>query len=268
MATRSSSRLRPPKPLEPAAPTGNRHPRLRFSSSSGHRRCPDRAMRQGIVPGLSRAPAAAPSPIPSNAGATIGLRRRRPDFYSPISAARRVAAGAHRRRVHAHRQSARHRSRPEHSAPRSTRMRFDRLQLTAWALLRRSPASPDRDRLPAAGTLGGSQAGARLNYNVTRQIAAPLRTSSDVGRRGGEVAAGVRVQPLVSIPVWLTAERRQRSAATAAGATPSRFSPRAAYTIGRFRGGSRSMPISRRAWSGCSSRDRFIDGGSRDPARV
>jgi hypothetical protein len=30
-----------------------------------------------------------------------------------------------------------------------------------------------------------------------------------VGRRGGEVAAGVRVRPLVDIPVWLTAERRQ-----------------------------------------------------------
>ena len=34
--------------------------------------------------------------------------------------------------------------------------------------------------------------------------------SSEVGRRGGEVAAGIRVHPLVQIPVWLTAERRQR----------------------------------------------------------
>src|SRR5206468_4071011 len=60
------------------------------------------------------------------------------------------------------------------------------------------------------GTLGGSQAGSRLTYNFTRQIAASLRTSSDVGRRGGEVAAGVRVQPLGGIPLWVTAERRQR----------------------------------------------------------
>jgi hypothetical protein len=47
-------------------------------------------------------------------------------------------------------------------------------------------------------------------YNFTRQIAASVRTSSEVGRRGGEVAAGVRVQPIGGLPVWLTAERRQR----------------------------------------------------------
>jgi hypothetical protein len=34
--------------------------------------------------------------------------------------------------------------------------------------------------------------------------------SSEVGRRGGEVAAGVRIRPLIGVPVWLTAERRQR----------------------------------------------------------
>ena len=37
-----------------------------------------------------------------------------------------------------------------------------------------------------------------------------MRTTSDVGRRGGEFAAGVRVQPIAGIPVWITAERRQR----------------------------------------------------------
>ena len=66
--------------------------------------------------------------------------------------------------------------------------------------------------LASGGTLGGSQAGARLTYNFTRRIAATLRTTQRVGRRGGEVAAGVRIQPLGGIPVWLTAERRQRSA--------------------------------------------------------
>jgi hypothetical protein len=137
----------------------------------------------------------------------------------------------------------------------------DRLQLTAWALLRPQQSGVAGGRsLAAGGSLGGSQAGARLTYNVTRQIAANFRSSSDVGRRGGEVAAGVRVQPLLGIPVWLTAERRQR--------------------IGRFGGGrnafalflegvyDQSMP-----WRftldgylqggvvGLHSRDRFIDGG-------
>ena len=89
--------------------------------------------------------------------------------------------------------------------------RLDRLQLSSWALLRGrqgqllGPAS-----LANGGQLGGSQAGARLTYAFTRQVAASLRTSSDVGRRGAEFAAGLRVQPLISLPVWVTAERRQR----------------------------------------------------------
>jgi len=88
---------------------------------------------------------------------------------------------------------------------------LDRLQLTAWALLRNQQqgiAGPQS--LATRGTLGGSQAGARITYLVTRQIAATLRTSTEVGRRGGEIAGGVRVQPLLGLPLWLTAERRQR----------------------------------------------------------
>jgi hypothetical protein len=45
---------------------------------------------------------------------------------------------------------------------------------------------------------------------LTRQVAATFRTSSDLGRRGFEVAGGVRLRPLVSLPVWVIAERRQR----------------------------------------------------------
>ncbi|HET9812645.1 MAG TPA: hypothetical protein VFP57_03175 [Sphingomicrobium sp.] len=88
---------------------------------------------------------------------------------------------------------------------------LDRVQLSAWALLRgRQGAILGTPSLAAGGTLGGSQAGSRLIYNFTRQIAATLRTSSNVGRRGAEVAAGIRVQPVSGVPVWLTAERRQR----------------------------------------------------------
>jgi len=91
------------------------------------------------------------------------------------------------------------------------RNRIDRLQLTTWALLRAQSAGiAGAESLASGGSLGASQAGARLSYNVTRQVAATLRSTSAVGRRGGEVAAGVRIQPVAGIPLWVDAERRQR----------------------------------------------------------
>ncbi|QIK78941.1 hypothetical protein G7077_08570 [Sphingomonas piscis] len=88
--------------------------------------------------------------------------------------------------------------------------KFDRLQLTAWALLRgrQSLGSPPSS-LASGGTLGGSQAGARLTYRFTPELAASLRTTSAVGTSQSEVAAGIRVTPLRSLPLSITAERRQ-----------------------------------------------------------
>jgi len=84
---------------------------------------------------------------------------------------------------------------------------LDRLQLSTWALLRGRPGSGS---LANGGTLGGSQAGARLTYAFDPRIAASLRSSSPVGgSRGGEVAAGVKLTPFPSIPVAVTVERRQ-----------------------------------------------------------
>lgn len=85
--------------------------------------------------------------------------------------------------------------------------RLDRLQMSSWALLR---GPPGPEALAAGGTLGGSQAGARLTYAFNRWIAASLRTTSPVGgSRGAEVAGGIRVTPFRSIPFAITAERRQ-----------------------------------------------------------
>ena len=99
---------------------------------------------------------------------------------------------------------------PGQSVPVLEPRRIDRWQLTTWALLRNQQTGiAGSHSLAAGGQLGASQAGARLMYNLTRQIALAARTSSEVGRRGGEIAAGVRVQPFAHIPVWLTAERRQ-----------------------------------------------------------
>jgi hypothetical protein len=138
---------------------------------------------------------------------------------------------------------------------------IDRLQLTAWALLRaQSPAVAGSQSLASGGSLGASQAGSRLTYNVTRQIAATLRTSSDVGRRGGEVAAGLRVQPVAGIPVWIDAERRQRLGRYGGG--------RSAFAL-FFEAGvyDRPMPLHfllntylQGGVVGVRSRDKFIDG--------
>jgi hypothetical protein len=95
--------------------------------------------------------------------------------------------------------------------------RLNRLSLTTWALLRQIPAGtplPD-DSLASGGTLGGSQAGARLAYAFNRALAASLRVTSNIGGvSGSEVALGMRWTPLRSIPVAITAERRQRIGGT------------------------------------------------------
>ena len=85
--------------------------------------------------------------------------------------------------------------------------KFDRLQLSAWALLR---GSWGPGALATGGTLGGSQVGGRLTYHFSPTLAASLRSSSSVGGvRYAEVAAGVRWKPLASVPIALNLERRQ-----------------------------------------------------------
>jgi hypothetical protein len=139
---------------------------------------------------------------------------------------------------------------------------LDRLQLSAWSLLRSQQAGvAGSQSLASIGSLGASQAGARLTYNFTHQVAATLRSSSNVGRRGGEVAAGVRLQPLRGIPLWINAERRQRIGRYGGG--------RNAFAL-FFEGGvyDRPMPMHflldgyvQGGVVGFHSRDRFIDGG-------
>lgn len=99
---------------------------------------------------------------------------------------------------------------PGESAPMLEQPRVDRVQLTTWALLRSQQTGIAGSRsLAPGGQLGASQAGARLLYNLNRLLALSGRLSSEVGHRGGEGAIGVRVHPLVHIPIWLNAERRQ-----------------------------------------------------------
>ena len=140
----------------------------------------------------------------------------------------------------------------------ASKARLDRLQLSAWALLRGQPGPAS---LATGGTLGGSQAGARLTYNISPLLAASLRSSSPVGgARGGEIAAGIRVTPFRSIPISMTAERRQAIGSTGGG--------RSAFAL-FLEGGVYQRPI---AWGfdldayaqggvvGIRSRDLFADG--------
>lgn len=148
---------------------------------------------------------------------------------------------------------------PMQSTPVLAAHRLDRWQVSAWALVRNQQGIVGPQSLASSGNLGGSQAGARLTYALNRQIAASFRTSSDLARRGFEVAAGARVQPLASIPVWITAERRQRV---------GQFGGRNAFAV-FAEGGLYQRPL---PWDfgldaylqggvvGARSRDLFIDG--------
>lgn len=84
---------------------------------------------------------------------------------------------------------------------------LDQLSLSSWAMMRDQAGSQS---LANGGTLGGSQAGARLLWNFTPRFAASLRASAPINsQRGGEAALGVRYQPFTSWPVALTLERRK-----------------------------------------------------------
>jgi hypothetical protein len=136
--------------------------------------------------------------------------------------------------------------------------RFDRLQLSTWAMLRATPGLPS---LAGTGTLGGSQAGARLLYRFDPHIAASLRTSAPINsRRGGEAALGIRYQPFASIPVAITAERRKAFGQYGAGRNAF-----AAFVEGGLYG--RSLPLNssldaylQAGIVGAKSRDWFVDG--------
>jgi hypothetical protein len=140
--------------------------------------------------------------------------------------------------------------------------RLDRLQLASWAILRSQQSGiAGSQSLAGGGQLGASQAGVRVIYNLNRQLAFTARTSSEVGRRGGEVAAGVRVQPVGNIPLWLTAERRQAIGRYGGG--------RNAFAL-FFEGGlyERPLPLQlsldaylQGGVVGVHSRDPFVDGG-------
>ncbi len=88
----------------------------------------------------------------------------------------------------------------------SLRPGLDRLSLSGWATMR-NKGGPDS--LSGGGTLGGSEAGSRLMWRFTPNLAATLRASAPINsQRGAEAALGLRYQPFQRWPVAITLERR------------------------------------------------------------
>ncbi|MDB5692599.1 MAG: hypothetical protein JWO81_1662 [Alphaproteobacteria bacterium] len=151
---------------------------------------------------------------------------------------------------------------PGQSTPVLHSNAIERFQASAWALVRgRQGQVLGPTSLASGGQLGGSQAGARILYSFMRQIAASFRTSSDVGRRGAEIAAGVRVQPVGGLPIWITAERRQRIGQFGGGRNAfAIFAEGGVYQ--RPMPGQFSLDAYLQAGVvGLHSRDKFVDGG-------
>jgi hypothetical protein len=87
----------------------------------------------------------------------------------------------------------------------------NRLAGAAWLFLREGGG----EAILPGGSLGGSQAGARLTYRLNgdtrRPVALSARVYAGLDRpRSTEVAFGLDWRPLVAIPLHLLAERRER----------------------------------------------------------
>lgn len=86
-----------------------------------------------------------------------------------------------------------------------------RWSASAWALAR---GGEGEAALAPGGTLGGSQAGARLLYRLNGNPARPLSVSARLysplrDRRGAEMAVGLDWRPLAALPLNFLIERRQ-----------------------------------------------------------
>ena len=124
------------------------------------------------------------------------------------------------------------------------------------------------DRLAAAPSLGGSQAGARIGYRLAGRPAAPvsliLRVAAPLGGGGGaEAAAALEWKPSTRLPLRIVAERRQ--ALGAGGRSRFALFGHGGVDGARIGGGFR---LDGYAQAGAAGRDLFADGGVRITRRV
>jgi hypothetical protein len=146
--------------------------------------------------------------------------------------------------------------------PRPSPAHSSRWSLSAWLLIRDEGGAA----LAPGGTLGGSQAGARVTYSLSHGLGLsgraylPLRHAA-----GAELAAGIDWRPLRSIPVNLLAERRQRLGRDG----------RSAFALTLYGGASRNLTprirldvYGQAGMVGLRRRDLFADGSLRLARRV
>lgn len=139
-----------------------------------------------------------------------------------------------------------------------------RWSVSAWALVRRERGGGAA--LAPGGTLGGSQAGARISYRLGGGLALSGRVYLPLRRAAGaEAAAGFDWRPVASVPVNILAERRQALGGEG----------RSAFALTLYGGGSRALPHRLRldvygqaGIVGTKARDLFADGAIRLSAPV
>ncbi|RST29712.1 hypothetical protein HMF7854_01870 [Sphingomonas ginkgonis] len=151
---------------------------------------------------------------------------------------------------------------PLQSAPALPARGYDRWSLSAWGLFRQqSTAAPS---LAAGGTLGGSQAGARLAYQVRRGLSVTARFSAPGDQTGlaGEGAVGIAYQPFRSIPVRLLAERRQRLGRLSTGRNAWALLAEGGVYDHPMPYGTRLNAYVQGGVVGARRRDLFVDGGA------
>jgi hypothetical protein len=130
-----------------------------------------------------------------------------------------------------------------------------RWAVSAWLLVRDDRGGP---ALAPGGTLGGSQAGARISYRLGGGFALSARAYLPLRRAAGaEVAAGLEWRPAASVPLAILAERR-----LALGREG-----RSAFALTINGGGSVALPrrlrldaFGQAGLIGARSRDLFADG--------
>jgi hypothetical protein len=133
-----------------------------------------------------------------------------------------------------------------------------RWSVSAWMLVRHDPGGP---ALAPGGTLGGSQAGARISYRLGGGFALSARAYLPLRRpAGAEAAAGLEWRPVAAIPLSILAERRQALGRQG----------RSAFALTLYGGGSVALPRRLRLDAygqagivGAGSRDLFVDGALR-----
>ena len=139
----------------------------------------------------------------------------------------------------------------------------NRWSLSTWLLVRREEGGA---ALAPGGTLGGSQAGARLTFALGGGVALGARAYLPLRRpAGAEMAAGLDWRPVDAVPVNLLAERRQRLGRDG----------RNAFALTAYGGASRNLTPRLRlevygqaGVVGLRSRDLFADGSVRLARRV